>query len=99
MRVTRYQLRTIICEAVNDLVLRDKAADEALRWFREGAVGQMTRDSWVTSVRRSPVEPEFDSDTVLRVTVGTSGNAKYQVDVVLDAYTGGFRGAGDVEKY
>ena len=99
MKVTKGQLKRIIREAVNDRAMRDTAAEEALRWFREGAVGQMTRDSWVTSVRKSPdshLIPDPDYEVMFRVTIRTSGNAKYRVDVVLDAETGGYRGAADV---
>jgi len=102
MKVTKAQLKRIIREAANDRAMRDTAAEEALRWFREGAVGQMTRDSWVTSVRKSPdshLIPDQDYEVMFRVTIGSSGNAKYQVDVVLDAETGGYRGAADVDRY
>ena len=97
MKVTKHQLKRIIREAVNDRAMRDTAAEEALRWFQEGAVGQMTRDSWVTSVRQSPDPvPDPDFEVMFRVTLGSSSKVKYQVDVVLDAETGGFRGAADV---
>ena len=102
MRITKRQLRRVIRETVNDRTMRDTAAEEALRWFREGAIGQMTRDSWVTSVRKSPnshLIPDQDYEVMFRVTIRTSGNDKRQVDVVLDSETGGYRGAADVDRY
>jgi len=102
LKVSKRQLRRVIRETVNDRAMRDTASEEALRWFREGAVGQMTRDSWVTSVRKSPdsyLIPDQDYEVMFRATIRTSGNAKYQVDVVLDAETGAYRGAADVDRY
>ena len=102
MKITKQQLRRIIHEAASDRTMRDTAAKEALRWFREGAVGQMTRDSWVTSVRESPdshLIPDPHYEAMFRVTIRTSVNAKYQVDVFLDAETGCYRGAASVDRY
>ena len=75
--------------------LRDVAEKEALRWFQSGPVGRMTRRAWVTSVRSSPVEPEFEQDVIFRVTIKTDSNDKRQIDVVLDSETAGFRGASE----
>jgi len=99
MRVTKRQLRRIIQEAVNDRALRDTAEKEALRAFRETDVGRMTRNAWVTSVRQSPLEPEFETDAVFRATIRTDGGDKRQWDIVLDSETGSYRGSGEVARY
>ena len=108
MKITKRQLRRIIRESFvasqrkREAVQRAAAADEGLRWFREGPVGKMARDSWVTSVRLSPKNdliPDPDYEIMYRVTIRTDGNDKRQIDVILDTETAAFRGASEVEKY
>ena len=118
LKITKGQLRRIIREAISpsggmmesfiasqrnrEVVQRAAAADEGLRWFREGPVGKMARRSWVTSVRLSPDNdqiPDPDYEIMYRVTIRTDGMDKRQVDVVLDAETAKFRGASEVDRY
>ena len=99
MKITKRQLKRIVREAVNDRSLRDTAGEEALRAFRESDVGRMARNAGVTAVRQSPLEPEFETDAVFRVTIRTGGGDKRQWDIVLDSETGSYRGGGEVARY
>lgn len=102
MKITKRHLRTIIKEAISGKRLRDIAADEALRNFHSSPIGRMTTPITgirVTSVRTSPLEPEFETDVVLRVTIRTPGNDKRQYDIVLDSETGTYLGGGEVARY
>jgi hypothetical protein len=102
MKITKHQLRQIIKEAISGKRLRDIAADEALRSFHSSPAGRMATPITgirVTSVRLSPLEPEFETDVVLRVTIRTPGNDKRQYDIVLDSETGGYLGGGEVARY
>tara|TARA_B100000131_G_C18078411_1_gene597277 strand:- start:546 stop:1193 length:648 start_codon:yes stop_codon:yes gene_type:complete len=79
--------------------LRRIAEDEAMKWFKAGPVGRMTRKAWVTSVRTSPDSPEFELDIILRVSIATDSGDKRQIDVILDSETGAFRGVSEVDRY
>ena len=102
MKITKRQLRRIIREAygVPDQ-LKLTAEKEALRAFKETPLGRGAHDAYVTSTKRSPLQPETDYDIVYRVTikVGPNKRLKRQWDIVLDAESGSFRGAGPVAEY
>ena len=103
MRVTKRQLRRIIREAAYGVPdqLKLTAEREALRAFKETPLGRGAHDAYVTSIKRSPLQPETDYDVVFRVTIkaGRNKRLKRQWDIVLDAETGDFRGAGPTAEY
>jgi hypothetical protein len=103
MKITKRQLRRIIREASYGVPdqLKLTAEREALRAFKETPLGRGAHDAYVTSTKRSPLQPETDYDVVYRVTikVGPNKRLKRQWDIVLDAESGAFRGAGPVAQY